>query len=372
MHLDVVRGGATELHHRGCEAQDLFDCTIEVLAWIALGLGPLIGELQERIEAVRQRVASGLVACNCEQQHEQVKLVLAELLIAFGRQQHGDDVLAWLNLACCGQLVGVHVQLAHRGLRHVGGATVFGVGVTDHCVRPGEHLVAVFDGQTKQLGNGHQGKLGGNLGDEVEAVFGNGLGHDGAGDLAVVALHRADDLGREAAADQCAQAGLLRWIEVDDHARHLEVGTVFDHDRALEARREVLPLTVGLDHVGVTTNDPVAIGWLIDLALRMQIHRGLVTQTRKAIVRHRVDEYVVAANVDFVGECHFVLQGGAVCSGMFRCERWLMVDASSSAHTSSVFYRSVLKMSPLVGTPVPAVTSTFSTLLTGFTEVPRI
>ena len=232
--------------------------------------------------------------------------------------------------------------------------------------------MAVFDGQTKQLGDGYQGELGGNLGDKIEAVFGDGLGHDGAGDLAVVTLHRADDLGREATADQGAQASLLRWVEVDDHASHLEVGTIFDHDRALEARREVLPLPVGLDHVGVTADDPVAIGWLIDLALRMQIHRSLVTQTRKAIVRNRVDEHVVAANVDFVGECHVVLQGGAVCSGMFRYERWLMVDAGSNVRTSSVFYRSVLKMSPLVGTPVPAVTSTFSTLLTGFTEVPRI
>ena len=149
MHLDVVRGSATELHDRSSETKDLFDCTIEVLAWIALGLGPLIGELQERIEAVRQRVASGLVAGNCEQQHEQVELVLAELLIAFGRQQHGDDVLAWLDLARRGQLVGVHVQLAHCSLRHIGGASVFGVGVANHCVRPGEHLVAVFDGQPK-------------------------------------------------------------------------------------------------------------------------------------------------------------------------------------------------------------------------------
>ena len=142
---------------------------------------------------------------------------------------------------------------------------------------------------------------------------------------------------------------MLRRIEVDEHARHLEVGTVLGEDRTFALGGEVLPLPVHLHAIGVTRYDPEAVLRLLRLHLTVAEHRRFLTQAGEELVRNAVEVGVVTCDVDLVDEAHGCLP--------------LVVNCVDCACWSDV-WRAVQpapRINPLVGTPVPAVTRTCST-----------
>ena len=141
-----------------------------VVSIIALGVGdeplPLVGVRHERVHAVADRVARGLVAGDAEQQEEHVELELVELVaVDLGVEQRRDDVLAGFVLRL--QLVGVRVELGER-LVDVGAARrELGVVAADHLVRPVEDARSILERDAHHLGDRLQRQLGRELGDEV-------------------------------------------------------------------------------------------------------------------------------------------------------------------------------------------------------------
>ena len=94
--LGVDGRGAAEVQHRRRPAQDLLDRVVDAgRRGRSCRSSNCSGLREERVHAVRGRVAGGLVARDREQQHEHVELELAELLaLDLGVEELGDDVVA--------------------------------------------------------------------------------------------------------------------------------------------------------------------------------------------------------------------------------------------------------------------------------------
>ena len=221
--LGVLRRGPPELHDRARPTDDLLGHRFEQIGPAVAEALHLVGMVEQPVEPVADRVAGRLVAGHRQQQHEDVELVVVELVALVRREQGGDDVVAWIVAACLGQLVGIGVELHHRRLALGERCAVFGVVGTDHAVRPVEDLAAVLDGHPQQLGDGHERQFGSDLGHEVERALLLRAVDDGAGHVAVVALERADHPGREPAVDELAEAGVVGRIGLEHGAGHVEL-----------------------------------------------------------------------------------------------------------------------------------------------------
>ena len=92
--LDVAGGGAAEVQHRRRPAQDLLDRGRHERR---VGAQPrhLVGVVHERLHAVRDRLAGGLVAGDDEQQEHRVELLLGQALpVDLGLDELRHDVVA--------------------------------------------------------------------------------------------------------------------------------------------------------------------------------------------------------------------------------------------------------------------------------------
>ena len=139
---------------------------------------PLVRVLEERVHAVGDGVAGGLVARHRQQHEEQVEVHLGEgVALDLGVEQRGHDVLAWLRPALLGQLLGVHEHLDLSLGDVLLADLVLGVLGAHHPVGPVEQLEPVLARHAQQLGDHLQRQLGGDVDDEVAvtAVLGQGV-----------------------------------------------------------------------------------------------------------------------------------------------------------------------------------------------------
>ncbi len=164
-----------------------------------LGVGAQPGELvgigQQRVHAVRGRVAGGLVAGDDEQQDEHVELGLGELVaVDLAVDELGDDVVAGLVGPLGPQLGRVHVELGRRRGAVVGADLLLVLRVvrTDEPVRPVEEHVPLFLGDAHDVGDGLERQLGRHLGHEVARAALDDAVDDELGAVAEVLLDEAD------------------------------------------------------------------------------------------------------------------------------------------------------------------------------------
>src|SRR3546814_4049546 len=73
--LDVLERHPLEDRDRGCPANDLVDSRVRTVRLVVL---PLLGVVEEGVHAVRDGVAGGLVASNCQEDDEEAELVVAQ------------------------------------------------------------------------------------------------------------------------------------------------------------------------------------------------------------------------------------------------------------------------------------------------------
>src|SRR6202044_1487606 len=92
---DAVPGDrAAHVQHGRCPADDFLNRAGRVRRRIALPQRPLAGELGQGEQAVRDRVAGGLVARADQQDKERRELVGGQVLLGCGRDEQGDEVAA--------------------------------------------------------------------------------------------------------------------------------------------------------------------------------------------------------------------------------------------------------------------------------------
>ena len=96
---------------------------------------------------------------------------------------------------------------------------VLGVLGTDHAVRPLEHHVTVFVGNSEKLGYEDQGKLGRDLGHEVGPALGAHPIQDLVGGQVDALLQLLDRPRGEALVHQPPVAGVQRRVHVQHHKR---------------------------------------------------------------------------------------------------------------------------------------------------------
>ena len=232
MQLHIAGGHPAKHIHRCCPPQDLLNSRIH-----QLGIGPqqrpLVGVFNHGVDAMADGIAGGLVASHCQQQDEHVELVVGEGIVALGRHQDAENVITGGASAVSSQRFGVHVQFGRRCAGIVEATGVVRIADGDHPVGPLEHLAAVLNGNAQHLGNGDEGQLGGNTGDEFHLAGVHCLSHQTGGDVGVVVGHELDGPGSEAPIDQTAHAGVLGWVDINEHAGFFHVAAVIGDEDTL-------------------------------------------------------------------------------------------------------------------------------------------
>ncbi len=189
---------------------------------------PLVGVLGERQHPLGDGVASGLVACHRQHDHEEGELVVGELLaVDVGRDQVRDDVRPGTPRLLRGQLHCVGDQFHRR--RAAVEIGELGIVIADHAVGPVEEFLAVLERHAEQARDGLQRQLGRHLLDEVAGTRRGRVLGDALGPLIQVIAQPGDDAWREAARDELPEPSVLRRVHVDqsEPASLDEVGSTF-------------------------------------------------------------------------------------------------------------------------------------------------
>ena len=102
----VARRGAAEVDHRRRPAHDLVDRGRRDAVEVGRPDAALLGEVAERLHAVADRVARGLVAGDHEQHEERRELLVGErLAVELGVDQRRDEVVARRAAAVLGDVL---------------------------------------------------------------------------------------------------------------------------------------------------------------------------------------------------------------------------------------------------------------------------
>ena len=184
-----------------------------VVGPLALEQLPLVRVFEERVHAVRHRVAGGLVARDGEQDDEERELdVVHRFAVDVGLDQPGDDVVGRTAAALLGHGVGVAHQFGVGG--RIVRLEIGVVGVHDR-VGPVEQLLPIGLGHADQVGDRQQRQAHRDVVDEVAGLlFGCG-GDDFAGRDRELLLQRGDRPRCEEPRHDLAQPGVLRRVVVD-------------------------------------------------------------------------------------------------------------------------------------------------------------
>ena len=214
--------------HRPVVAQEFLDSGLQqaALSRGEGGLQPLAlpGVGEQGVRAVADEIDGGLEAREEEDEGHRGCLVLGEVLsVVGGADQAGDEVLAGAGLGrqrrtlAVDEVGEVAAHLLHRPRDAAPRAAL----VTDHHARPVPEVVLVLPGDAEQVADGMDGQREGVLVDQV-----GGAGLREAVDEAVrQLLHPGSELGhpagREGLADQSAQPGVVRRVDVQQMGHQL-------------------------------------------------------------------------------------------------------------------------------------------------------
>ena len=206
------RGPAQDLLHRGPQRGRIPAQALE-----------LLGVIEKREQALRDRIAGRLAARQREQHEEEVQLGRAQggphAVVGFDldrREQRPDVVLRALALASA-ELLSV---LEHAGLdRDVSlrGEAALGVSALEEVAGEFEEPRTVFDGNAHDVGDHVHRKL---VGDILHEVAGSALASsldDGRRPAACLLFESADHAGGESRADQPALAQVCAAVHADEH-----------------------------------------------------------------------------------------------------------------------------------------------------------
>ncbi len=210
-----------------------------------------------------------LVARHHQQCEEVLELEVGQgLSVGLGGEECGDDVLAGVLTAGQGYLLGVAEHLEGRrgpegqqpvllGVHFVDDhRCVFGVGVGDHLVAPGNEPARIRLGYTEQTAQHPDRQFPGHLGDEVEPAELYHLVEHRSGQLPEGALVGGHHLRGEAGLDQASQPGVLRRVELHHGPPGLQlVGVHLLHPDA-PCRGEAVVVPTGFDDIRMPGDSP--------------------------------------------------------------------------------------------------------------------
>ena len=174
-----------------------------------------------------------------------------------------------------GRAEGQHAVLLRLGVggEHVG---VLGVGVADHAVAPPDQLGDVDVGYVEHAREHPDREVGGDLGDEVELVLGEGCVKRGCGEATQEGLVAGECTRREFALHELAQCAVTFAVGLEHRLAHAQLLVVqlFKVDRAALGG-ERLGVAEHLDDVVVAGDRPEA---LVAVGLVVPVHGILIAQ----------------------------------------------------------------------------------------------
>jgi len=287
--LGVARGGAAEVDHGRRPAHDLLDRGGRDGVEVGGPDAALLGEVAERLHAVADRVARGLVARDDQQHEERRELLVGErLAVDLGVDERGDEVVAGVPAAVLGELLrelrelGAGGQQLRDDLRGIA-AAVLGIARAEDDVGAVEDEPVLALRDRGHVADDLERERRGDLGDEVAlALLDDGV-DDRLGGARHVGLDPVDHAGREAARHDAAQSRVARVVHVDHRAEELVEGGRHVADvRALTGAEE-FGLARHFEDVGVLGHRPEA------RAARQDHDLGLLVPRDRALAPQRCE-----------------------------------------------------------------------------------
>ena len=301
--LGVGRGRAAEVDHGRAVAHDLVGGGAHQLGLLPQPLHRL-RVVHQRLHAVGDRLARGLVAGHDQQQEHGVELLLGQpvAVLVLPHHQLRDQVVGGMLAPLTGDLVAVVVELhgvraaerveaVLRALRagRVQAAQV-GIGVSDHLVAPRDQPLVVGQRHAQDPAQHLDRQLLGDLLDEVELAPGQRLVQDLACEVAQQLLVGGHRPRREALVYDRAQARVLGRVGVQHRLASLDlVGVEVLERRRAGLRREGAPVLQHGHHVVVAGDAPEPLAVLPVVP----VHRRLVAHQRERLVRDPLRKGVV-------------------------------------------------------------------------------
>jgi hypothetical protein len=222
-----VRRRAPEVRHRGGPAHDLFDGgrrdALEVLGPDAA----LRGGIAERLHAVTDRVARGLVARHDQQDEERGDLLLVQpLAVDVGVDQRRGQVVGGALTPGAHQALDQRRQLL-AGAQHGGHGFgeighVVGIGRTENDVAAVEDVAVLVGGDAHHVADDLQRQRRRDLADEVAAPGVDHAVDDVGGRPIDRRFGPAQHAGREAARHDAPQPRVTRIVHGDHRAEELD------------------------------------------------------------------------------------------------------------------------------------------------------